>query len=199
VRTATSLKPEWAAAAPGEDDIRRGRAAEFGTAVHALIERTALRADRIDALAPVVATEYGYADRVDEMRTIARRALASNAVARALRSPRMLLEAPFTAPLPPGVTGLAEGRIDLLFEEDGAIVIVDFKTDAVTPRDVDARTEHYRNQALVYAWAVTAATRMSVREVIFLYARAALERSFPVDDAFLSEADALMRSPIPED
>jgi ATP-dependent helicase/nuclease subunit A len=195
VRTASALKPEWdAASSYVSDGVRRGRAAEFGTVVHALLERAALHADRIDAGAAAVAREYGMRDREREMISVASRALSSDAVRRALCSRRMLLEAPFTVALP-GAGGLAEGRIDLLFEEDGGIVIVDFKTDAVSARDVEERASLYRHQALVYAWAAHAATSLPVREVIFLFARPdpAIEHRTPVDAAFTAEAEALMR------
>jgi ATP-dependent exoDNAse (exonuclease V) beta subunit len=194
IQTATALKPEWDAASSfAADAVRRGRAAEFGTAVHALLERSVLRAERIDALAAATAREFGMEARVGEMAAVARRALASDAVKRALASKRLLLEAPFTVSLPHSA-GLAEGRIDLLFEEDGALVIVDFKTDAVTATDVEERAASYRNQALVYAWSAHRATNLPVREVILLFARPdpAIERSFPGDAAFLAEAEALV-------
>ncbi|MEX0750980.1 MAG: UvrD-helicase domain-containing protein [Dehalococcoidia bacterium] len=207
VRTASALKPEWERPLAATDDVRRGNATEFGSAVHALLERIELRStDEIDVLARAIASESGMPQRADEIATIARRALASAVVERALRSRRMLLEAPFTVALPRDAAtraglpeGLAEGRIDLLFEEDSAAVIVDFKTDAVTEKDVDERAAHYRNQALVYAWAVRQAA-MPVREVVFLFARPGVERAYPVDDAFLAEAEALMRlEPVPEE
>jgi hypothetical protein len=71
-------------------------------------------------------------------------------------------------------------------------VIVDFKTDSAS--DIDARAATYRNQALVYAWAAHTATRMRVREVVFLFARPdpAREHRTIVDDAFMAAADALV-------
>jgi ATP-dependent helicase/nuclease subunit A len=106
----------------------------------------------------------------------------------------MLRETPFAVALPAGEErGAAEGRIDLLFEEDGEIVIVDFKTDAVTGDEIDARAGLYRNQALVYAWAACAATGMPVREVIFLFARTGVEKAMAADAAFMAEAEELMR------
>jgi hypothetical protein len=39
---------------------------------------------------------------------------------------------------------------------------------------------------------------MRVTEVVFLFARPGVERAYVVDDAFLAEADALMRTePVP--
>jgi ATP-dependent helicase/nuclease subunit A len=201
VRTASALKPEWERPVASTDDVRRGNATDFGSAVHALLERIELRrTEEIDVMAAAVAEEFGLHNRAGEIAKITRRALDSEAVGRALHSSRVLLEVPFTVALPideaerAGLSeGLAEGRIDLLFEEDGAAVIVDFKTDTVTAKEVDERAEHYRNQALVYAWAVREATGMPVREVIFLFARPGIERAYACDAAFGAEAEALMR------
>jgi ATP-dependent exoDNAse (exonuclease V) beta subunit len=175
------------------DAVRRVRAAEFGTAVHALLERSLLNTGRLEALVDAIAYENGLHDRREEMLAVARRALEADVLKRALSSPRVLLETPFTLALP-DVEGLAEGRIDAMFEEAGGLVIVDFKTDAITLRDVDDRAQSYRTQALVYAWSAHRATGLPVREVVFLFARPdpAVERAFAVDEAFLKEAQALL-------
>jgi ATP-dependent helicase/nuclease subunit A len=202
VVTATSLKDDATWERPGASDVvRRARAADFGTAVHSVLERVDLaQPDDVPRHAEIAAAEHGMADRVDEMATVARTALASAVIARALRSPRRLREVAFAAPLPlsdVGEGGVAEGRIDLLFQEDSGIVIVDFKTDNVTAADVDARTEEYRAQALTYAWAAHEATGLPVREVVFLYARPGIERSVGVDAEFMAEAGAMMRAAAP--
>jgi ATP-dependent helicase/nuclease subunit A len=194
VVTASALKPEWEPPSAG-DDVRRGRATEFGSAVHALLERVdPRRPDELAPLAATIAREFGLDGREGEMERYARTALESATIGRALRSRRMLRETPFAVALPAGEErGAAEGRIDLLFEEDGEIVIVDFKTDAVTGDEIDARAGLYRNQALVYAWAACAATGMPVREVIFLFARTGVEKAMAADAAFMAEAEELMR------
>jgi CRISPR/Cas system-associated exonuclease Cas4 (RecB family) len=46
------------------------------------------------------------------------------------------------------------GQIDLWFEEDGEIVIVDYKTDAVKPAEAHLRAEDYALQLRIYAMAV---------------------------------------------
>jgi ATP-dependent helicase/nuclease subunit A len=195
VVTASALKPEWEPPSSSADDVRRGRATEFGSAVHALLERIDLRhPDDVAELAATITREFGLSGREREIERCARTALASTSVARALRSPRVLRETPFAVALPDGgERGAAEGRIDLLFEEDGQIVIVDFKTDAVTGAEISARAGLYRNQALVYAWAARVATGMPVREVIFLFARTGDEKTMAADAAFMAEAEELMR------
>ena len=128
-------EPPWAS----DEQVRRGRAAEFGTAVHALLERVDLRdyAD-LGERAHRIAREFGMSERAGEIERVARNALESAVLDRARASKRVLREVAFTAPLPRRRTGFAEGRIDLLFIEDGAdgpgIVVVDFKTDNVRAR-----------------------------------------------------------------
>lgn len=204
VRTATSEKegvePPWAS----DEQIRRGRAADFGTAVHALLERIDLHdyAD-ISSRARAVAAEFGMMERTDEITKIARNALVSPIMERARSSRRVLREVAFTAPLPRAgddALGFAEGRIDLMFVEDGAlgseITVVDFKTENIKRKEMDARTASYRRQALVYAWAAHETTGLLVREVVFLYARVPGESAFVANASFMAEADALMREPV---
>ena len=201
VLTATSMKtepePSWAS----DEQVRRGRAADFGTAVHALLERIDLRgyAD-VGERARLVAQEFGMFERRGEIERVARNALASAVLDRACASRRVLREVAFTALLPGDEGGFAEGRIDLLFVEEGVdgdgIVVVDFKTDNIAPHEVAERTDSYRPQALIYAWAAAAATRLPVREVVFLYARVPAESAIPVDAAFVAAADVAMRAPV---
>ena len=58
-------------------------------------------------------------------------AVNSDAVRRAVSSGNYWREAHIAAPIGDGVL---EGFIDLLFEEDGELVIVDYKTDAIDAR-----------------------------------------------------------------
>jgi ATP-dependent exoDNAse (exonuclease V) beta subunit len=196
VRTASALE-EWEAPDPDPGAPWRGRATEFGTAVHAVLEHVDLaRPDAVAPLATAATAEAGMPERAGEVVDVARRALASDVIARVRRSPRVLREAAFTVALP-GAAGFAEGRMDLLFIEDGEIVIVDFKTDRVTAATIDKRAAHYRPQALVYAWAAARATGLPVREVVFLFARLGAEHAVPVDAALLEEAEVLLSRPLP--
>ncbi len=203
--TASSLKADWEAPFTEIDRVRRGRAAEFGSAVHALLERVDLRRGDgagIDALAVAAATEAGMPDRVADLAAIARNALDS-AIMRRVRASlaaggRVLPEVGFSAPTPNG--GLTEGRIDLLFEEGiGAgrgLIVVDYKTDNVSRADADIRANKlYYKQAQVYAWAAQRATGMPVREVVFLFARimpVAHESMIAVDANFIASAETLV-------
>ena len=204
VVTASSLKASWEPPFAEDDRVRRGRAAEFGSAVHTLLERADLHARdgaHIDAIAAAVAAETGMSPRAGEMATIARNALGSAVMQRVRQSlaasRRVLPEVAFSVPAPGG--GLAEGRIDLLFEEDGAagrgLVVVDYKTDDVTRAEADIRANAlYHQQAQVYAWAAQRATGLPVREVVFLFARIPHETTITVDAEFIATAEALIRT-----
>ena len=70
---------------------------------------------------------------------------------------------------PVGETVL-EGFIDLLFEEEDDLVVVDYKTDALgTDEEIAARSGHYRIQAGAYVLALQQATGRSVKEVVLLF------------------------------
>lgn len=66
-----------------------------------------------------------------------------------------------------------EGIIDLLYQdEDGQLVILDYKSDRVdSETDVDAKLQHYRMQGAAYAAAVERTTWDTVKAVQFLFVR----------------------------
>ena len=64
---------------------------------------------------------------------------------------------------------LLQGVADCFFEEGGALVIVDFKTDRVAPDTLAARAEYYRPQLDAYASALSRIMEMPVREKILYF------------------------------
>ena len=58
--------------------------------------------------------------------------------------------------------GLLEGVVDLAFEEDGAWVVVDFKTDT----DLQAHRAAYEQQVGLYVTAIARATGAPARGVL---------------------------------
>jgi ATP-dependent helicase/nuclease subunit A len=70
-----------------------------------------------------------------------------------------------------------EGTIDLLFEEEGRWVIVDYKTDDVFGESLEQRFQSYREQGLWYARAVREAAGCKVKEVAFFFVRSGEIRS----------------------
>jgi ATP-dependent helicase/nuclease subunit A len=66
---------------------------------------------------------------------------------------------------------LLQGVIDCFFEENGELVIIDFKTDNVTAETIKSRTEQYTPQLQTYAKALERITGKSVKErIIYFFA-----------------------------
>ena len=58
-----------------------------------------------------------------------------------------------------------EGIIDLVFEENGELVIVDYKTDHLQTQDeIQQAVDNYRLQLAAYAYAVSKSTGKNVKE-----------------------------------
>jgi ATP-dependent exoDNAse (exonuclease V) beta subunit len=145
----------------------------LGDAVHRVMEVVDLAAPgHFDAIVGAVCAESGLLDRRDEVQLLVERCLLSPAVARAVASERYWREVPFTIPWE---DGLAVGRMDLLFVEDGRIVIVDYKTDAVEPDGVEAAVGTHRSQAEIYAAAAHQTTSLAVADVVFVFCRVGLD------------------------
>lgn len=143
-------------------------AAERGTAMHAFMEhadfgraRTDLRqeADRL-LNAGVLNADQRAALRLP----LLGRFFDSELCARMLRSPRWLREQHFTVDMPLSFFGydtppdstderiVVQGIADSVFEEDGQLVIVDYKTDRV--QTDDELVQRYREQLRIYKQAL---------------------------------------------
>ena len=66
---------------------------------------------------------------------------------------------------------LLQGVVDCFFEEDGALVIVDFKTDRIAPDALAERAEHYRPQLEAYSLALAQVIGKPVKEKILYFLR----------------------------
>ena len=171
VRTAT----EWAASGSAErvpdvevltiDAPAGPGGARYGTLVHAVLATVPLDADTA-SVRQVVATQArvlgataAEADAAIDavVRTLAHRLIAD--ARRAAPGARCFRETPVT--LLEGAT-LVEGVVDLAFETEGRLVVVDFKTDRPTPEVMD----RYRRQVALYADAIARATGVPARAVI---------------------------------
>ena len=64
---------------------------------------------------------------------------------------------------------LLQGVVDCFFEEDGELVVVDFKTDHVSRAQLDERAEHYRPQLEAYSMALTRVMRKKVKEKVLYF------------------------------
>jgi ATP-dependent exoDNAse (exonuclease V) beta subunit len=169
VRTVT----QWASAKddegaspklPGVDIIELPRAPQrpfgprFGTLVHAVLATVPLDAERdvIERLTATHGRTLGASDQELESATeIVRTVLAHSLLVRARearKTGRCRREVPMT--WRESEAALAEGVIDLAFEENGSWTVVDFKTDEEFVRGSGA----YRRQVSLYAAAVQSAT-----------------------------------------
>jgi ATP-dependent exoDNAse (exonuclease V) beta subunit len=182
VYTATALKEvdkEYLAAGAWEDE-RGGRAGRtFGIAFHDAVERLPFDAGpaQIEAAAEA-ACAGSLAGRRDEMAALITSAWKSEVVARAAAAgDRCWRELDFTLSIADGVM---DGRIDLVFEEGGRFVAVDYKTDTLTGDQVEARGEVYRQQAAVYAAALERLTGRPTDEVWLYFVR--LDQALRVTD-----------------
>ncbi len=64
---------------------------------------------------------------------------------------------------------LLQGVVDCFFEEDGELVVVDFKTDHVSRAQLDERAEHYRPQLEAYSMALTRVLGKKVKEKVLYF------------------------------
>ena len=151
-----------------EEPSRRGRAGTaIGRAVHAVLQAIDLASgDGVDARARAQAVAEGIPSREAEVARLSRVAVESDIVKRAVASGRLWREVPVAMPMG---GGSLHGFIDLLFEESGGLVVVDYKTDSVSAADAPEAVQRYRLQGGAYAYAIGQLTGKPVKEVVFLY------------------------------
>ena len=138
------------------------------------MERVSLpEATDLDEVVESVCAEAGLLDRTGEVQEMAARCLSSAAVRRALASGAYWREVPFTV-IRGG--GFAVGRVDLVYREGDALVVVDYKSDEVDAAQVEGHARaHHAGQAEVYAEALEQVTGLDVRQVVFVFPRAGVE------------------------
>jgi ATP-dependent exoDNAse (exonuclease V) beta subunit len=154
--------------------LSEGPPLPVGDALHLVMERVSLPdATDLDEVVESVCAEAGLLDRAGEVQEMAARCLSSAAVRSALDSGTYWREVPFT------VTrdgGFAVGRVDLVYREGDALVVVDYKSDEVGAEQVEGHAStHHAGQAEVYAEALEQVTGLDVRQVVFVFPRAGVE------------------------
>ena len=185
---------------PPPDGLQRGRGGRsgtaFGSALHSVLQNIVheMQAaeqlplppdtpvadllsqydDRIKELAQSDAKSQGLTRRDGEIAKLAQLALQNDSVVKALRARRLWPEIPVAAPIDtPQGTVVIEGIIDLLYEDDnGDLVILDYKSDDIKADELDDRMKrHYQWQGAAYAAAIERATGKTVKDVQFLFVR----------------------------
>ncbi len=185
-RTTTSAsQPEEQQRPPWQ----RGRSASaLGRAVHAVLQYCDLEhGTDVSLLADEQAIAEHIPHRRDEIVERVQHIRSSDTVRRAVRN-RYWREVPVAT----RIDGyIIEGYIDLLFEHDGELTVVDYKTDSVgSPADVGRAAQRYAPQAATYAIAVERALNQPVHNATFIFATPTGAIEHEVVD--LGEAKALV-------
>lgn len=178
----------------GEVSYRRGRGGgtHLGRAVHSVLQSLDLATGAgMEEISRAQAAAEGIADRWREVAALVRKGLKSPIVRRAVASGRYQREVFVSLPLD---DGLLEGFIDLLFEEDGGWVIVDYKTDLLEEEELQGAQERYALQAGAYGMAVQEATGKPVREAILVFLHPNEEVALGNIQGLLSRAQERARS-----
>ena len=172
--TLARIAKEAADEAAVAEPWRRGRGgASIGRAVHAVLQSIDLATGAgLAETAQAQAVGENIPGRRQEIIDLTQAALNSPVVQQAVASGRFWREVPVAAPLGDGVV---EGFIDLLYEKDGGLVVVDYKTDAIDAPETAETVQRYRLQGGAYALAAQRATGKPVREVVFLFLRPSKE------------------------
>ena len=144
-------KPAWE---------RTGRGMSWGRVLHGVLE-TAMRDPKADLrliAANLLAEEERPAGDLDDVVRVVEGVRKSPLWRRALASKHRLAEVPFALPVDPVDLGLAgapgatvlQGAIDLVFEEADGWVLVDYKSDTVTPENRADLEAYYAAQVAHY-------------------------------------------------
>jgi ATP-dependent helicase/nuclease subunit A len=161
----------------GEFPHRSGRGGtKLGRAVHSVLQTINLATgDGLEKIARAQAANEGIPECVKDVIELVKKALGSTAVKRAVASRRYYREVFVSAPLD---ECSIDGFIDLLFEEDDGLVIVDYKTDAIEEIPSETKNEQYSLQAGIYALATNRVTGKSIKEVVLIFLKTPKEISF---------------------
>jgi ATP-dependent helicase/nuclease subunit A len=149
----------------------------FGKLVHEILEwiplSEAAPEDRAERMAHALAPAQGLseADASRAGKTVAR-ALEMPVMQRARNAERVWRELRLW--FPEGKE-LVEGVVDLVFEEDGALIVVDYKTESITPEQAIEQAAHHAPQLQLYGRGLAQATGLRVKQRIVLFTALARE------------------------
>lgn len=178
---------------PNGDGRAHGLGPAFGSFVHEILRTIDLHHPRdIENVARGLGKRGGFdAPTIERGIELVKWGLTSEVLTRAARSSSLWKEVPFVYR---HRDDLVEGFIDLAFEEDGDIVIVDFKTDSVeSGKKLEERVRLYAPQAVIYAMALERITHKKVKEVVLLFLSAKAEKSVPVGKKAFRRVERLLR------
>jgi ATP-dependent helicase/nuclease subunit A len=169
VRAAARHAPP--AVSPAGDVREPGRGRDFGVLVHRVLEWLPLDEQDARTRAAAMARALAPSFNLDE----AAAGRAADAVARVMelpvmqrarRAPRRWRELALWFP---DGEDLVEGVVDLVFEEDDGLVVVDYKTDAIGAAQAIAQAAHHAPQLQLYGRGLAQATGQPVRERLVVF------------------------------
>jgi ATP-dependent exoDNAse (exonuclease V) beta subunit len=159
-----------------------GSGRNFGSLVHKLLEWVPLdmpaesRVARLVAMAEAMAPSYSLDPTAARQASAqAARALALPLFDRARQAARAWRELGLWFP---DGEYLVEGVVDLVFEEDGRLVVVDYKSDAIEEAQALAQAAHHAPQLQLYGRGLAQALGLPVGERLVLFT--AIGRTVPV-------------------
>jgi ATP-dependent helicase/nuclease subunit A len=167
---------------------RRGRAGTaVGRAVHATLQQVDLATgEGLEALARASAAAEGVSARHAEVAQLVRAALGSSLVQRAVAL-RHWRELYVGAPVGDRVL---EGFVDLLFEDEEGLSVVDYKTDRMPESSaLEAAVARYRLQGAAYAVALEASLSRPVHSCNFLFLGSGGAVARPIEDLEAAKAE----------
>ncbi|MGC9329129.1 MAG: PD-(D/E)XK nuclease family protein, partial [Candidatus Hinthialibacter sp.] len=148
----------------------RKEGTEWGELIHALLEMRIKNpdCDLKRTAAALLRACHGSLEWLEKAVQVVRSVESSDIWRRALASPHCLVEVPFEIQSPTSGGGdvpvIERGVIDLVFEEQGEWVIVDYKTDLAAEDHLEALARKYRPQIDSYAKAWRQITQQPVKE-----------------------------------
>jgi ATP-dependent helicase/nuclease subunit A len=148
--------------------VTEGEGAIFGKLVHRLFEKLDWnQPGLLEKMADIEGKDLGATGpmikRAGEM---VREAINSPILQRVIKSGNYQKEVPFTYK---NNGTIFEGVMDVVFREEGGLVVLDFKTDLVKQDDLNSRFEHYKPQAQVYSDAIKTIFGKPPKEVILFF------------------------------
>ena len=161
--------------APEDIEVHAGGMA-FGSLVHAILARieppTSERLEGLREEGVAYARTLGLStEDVDQAIKLIRKSLETGRIlARAAAASKRRRELPFVFEVEGRVI---RGFIDLVFEEQGKLVVVDFKTDRVVKGEAEDKASFYENQGAAYILGLEAATGLEAGELVFSFLRPA--------------------------
>ncbi len=171
---------ERTVAKPGFMSTETAAAVERGTAHHVFLQYCDFKAARVDISAEInrlaecgrLSEQQRKAIDREKLKTLLNSALFD----RVLNSSKVYREERFAAKIPPSLVYdeyrdvdtdfkiIMQGAVDLAFEEDGKLVIVDYKTDHV--REIGKLKTLYKKQLELYSEAMRQSLEIEVKERI---------------------------------